>query len=132
MPNPKVFSVFDAFSGFWQIELDPESAKLCTYNTPFGRYMFKCLPYGLTCSQDIFQRIMPEMLEDIEGVEVLVDDILIWGENDDQRDSRLAKVLEWAKQRHLKLNKEKCQIKKLEIPYLGHILSKQRGPQTRL
>ena len=97
MPNAKVFSVLDASSGFWQIELDPESTKLCTFNTPFGRYMFKCLPFGLTCSQDIFQRIMSEMMEDIEGVEGVGDDILIWGENDDQHDSRLAKVLEWAK-----------------------------------
>ena len=125
MPNAKVFSVLDASSGFWQIELDPESAKLCTFNTPFGRYMFKRLPFGLTCSQDIFQRVMSEMMEDIEGVEVVVDDILIWGENDDQHDSRLAKVVERAKHRNLKLNKEKCQIKKVEIPYLGHILSKE-------
>ena len=97
MPNAKVLSILDASSSFWQIELDPESAKLCTFNTPFGRYMFKRLPFGLTCSQDIFQRIMSEMMEDIEGVEVVVDDILIWGENDDQNDSRLAKVLERAK-----------------------------------
>ena len=72
MPNAKVFSVLDASSGFWQIELDSESAKLCTINTPFGRYMFKHLPFGLTYSQDIFQRIMSEMLEDIEGVEVVL------------------------------------------------------------
>ena len=76
-PNAKVFSILDASSGFWQIKLNPESAKLCTFNTPFGRYMFKRLPFGLTCSQDIFQRIMLEMLEDIEGVDVMDDDILI-------------------------------------------------------
>ena len=51
---------------------------------------------------------MLEMLEDIKGVEVVVDNILIWGENDNQHDSRLVKVLEWAKHRNLKLNKEKC------------------------
>ena len=47
MPNAKVFSVLDAKSGFWQVKLDHESAKLCTFNTPFGRYMFKRLPFGL-------------------------------------------------------------------------------------
>ena len=44
MPNAKVFSVLDASSGFWQVKLDPPSAKLCTFNTPFGWYMFKRLP----------------------------------------------------------------------------------------
>ncbi len=36
MPNAKYFSVLDASSGFWQVELDHDSAKLCTFNTPFG------------------------------------------------------------------------------------------------
>ncbi len=37
MPNAKVFSVLDANYGFWQVKLDEESSKLCTFNTPFGR-----------------------------------------------------------------------------------------------
>ena len=45
MPNAKVFSVLDASSRFWQVKLDPSSAKLCTFNTPFGRYMLKRLPF---------------------------------------------------------------------------------------
>ena len=53
------------------------SSKLCTFNTPFGRYMFKRLSFGLSSSQDIFQKLMSEMLEAIEGIEVVVDDLLI-------------------------------------------------------
>ena len=82
MPNATVFLILDASLGFWQIKLDQESAKLCTFNTPFGRYMFKRLPFGLSSSQDVFQRVMSQMLEDIEGVKVVVDDILFWGENE--------------------------------------------------
>ena len=36
MPNPKYFSVLDASSGFWQVKLNHDNAKLCTFNTPFG------------------------------------------------------------------------------------------------
>ena len=118
MPNAKVFSVLDASSGFWQLKLDTPSAKLCTFNTPFGCYMFKCLPFGLSSSQDIFQRIMSEMFHDI-GVEVVVDDLLIWGESEEQHDTRLTQVLERARHRNLKLNKSKCQIKKDAITYIG-------------
>ena len=37
MPNASVCSVLDASSGFWQVQLDHESAKLCAFNTPFGQ-----------------------------------------------------------------------------------------------
>ena len=62
MPDAEVFSVLDASSGFWQIQLDKESARLCTFSTPFGHYMFKRLPFGISSAQDVFQRIMYEII----------------------------------------------------------------------
>ena len=53
IPNAKIFSVLDATSRYWQIKLDNSSAKLCTFNTPFGRYMFKRLPFGISSAQDV-------------------------------------------------------------------------------
>ena len=125
MPNAKIFSVLDASSGFWQIELDQGSSKLCTFNTPFGRYMFKRLLFGICSAQDVFQDTMSEIFNGIEGVEVIVDDLLIWGENKEQHDERLKQVLERARQKNLKLNKEKSQIALDEISYIGHNLSKE-------
>ena len=94
MPNAKEFLMLDANSGFRQIRLDHDSAKLSTFNVPYGRYMFKRLSFGLSSSQDIFQCIMSEIFEDIEGVKVAVDDLLVWGKDEEQHDSRLLKVLE--------------------------------------
>jgi len=78
MPNATYFTVLDASSGYWQISLDQESSKLCTFNSPFGRYMFKRLLFGLLSAQDIFQKVITEMFEDIDGVKVVVDDIHVW------------------------------------------------------
>ena len=125
MPNAKYFSVLDASSGFWQVQLDHESSKLCTFNTPFGRYMFKRLPFGISSAQDVFQSIMSDIFEDIEGVEVVVDDILVRGTNLEEHDSRLEQVLQRAQSRNLKLNKDKSQIRLKEISYIGHTLSEQ-------
>ena len=107
MPGAKYFSVLDASSGFWQVKLDHESSKLCTFNTPFGRYMFKQLPFGICSAQDVFQTCMSEIFEDTEGVKVVVDDILVWGTDEKQHDMRLEKFLKLARARNLKLNKEK-------------------------
>ena len=49
------FTVADTKKGYWHQELDHESSLLCTFNTPFGRYRFKRLPFGLGVSQDVFQ-----------------------------------------------------------------------------
>ena len=123
IPNAKIFSVLDASSGFWQIQLDHESAKLCTFNTPFGRYMFKRLPFGISSAQDVFQRVMSEIFQDIEGVEVLVDDILIWTESEEQHDKILKEVLTRSRKHNLKLNIDKSQIKCSEVRYTGHLLN---------
>ena len=127
MPDAKVFSVLDATSGFWQIELDEESSKLCTFNTPFGRYRFKRLPFGIKSAPEVFQRYMTEMLEGIPGAEpiagAIVDDILIWGSSIDQHDARLRQVLNRAREFGLKLNSKKCQVRKDQVPYVGHLLT---------
>ena len=51
----KYFTVMDTKKGYWHVELDDESSLLTTFNTPFGRYRFNRLPFGLWMSQDIFQ-----------------------------------------------------------------------------
>ena len=52
----KHFTKLDANSGYWQIELDPESAKLMTFITPFGRFCFNRLPFGITSASEHFQQ----------------------------------------------------------------------------
>ena len=131
MPHATTFSVLDARARFWQLKLDNQSAKLCTFNTPFGRYMFKRLPFGISSAQDVFQAAMSDIFEDTEGVEVVVDDILVWGTTIEEHDTRLEQVLQRAQERNLKLNKDKSQIMLKEISYIGHILSHARWSQTR-
>ena len=67
--------------------------------------MFKRLPFGLSSAQDTFQDIVSEMFENIEGVEMVVGDMLIWGETEEKDDARLEQVLKHACHRNLKLNK---------------------------
>lgn len=123
MPKAKVFSVVDANHGFWQIQLDEESSKLCTFNTPIGRYRFLRLPFGVSSASEVFQRAVAQMIEGLDGVVNVIDDLLVWGENDEEHDRRLVQLLNRAREWNLKLNKSKCKIRTPEIRYIGHILS---------
>ena len=49
----KHYAVFDALKGYHQIELDEESRALTTFMTPFGRFLYIRLPFGLSCG-DVF------------------------------------------------------------------------------
>lgn len=59
-----------------------------------------------------------------EGVEVVVDDLLTWGEIEEQHDSKLEMVLQRAKQHNLKLNKDNSQIRCKGIGYVSYIIGK--------
>lgn len=123
MPNAKYFSVLDANQGFWQIKLDTESSKLCTFNTPIGRFRFLRLPLGISSASEVFQRAIAEMIEDLDGVVNIIDDLLVWGDSQQEHDERLKRLLDRAREYNLKLNKNKCFIRTKEIKYIGHTLT---------
>ena len=120
----KVFSTIDASSGFWQVELDAESSKLVTFNSPFGRYKFLRLSFGINSAPEVFQRRMTQALDDIEGVAVIVDDILLWGTTVEEHNRRLQNALQRARELNLKLNKERSKIQTSELSYIGHLLTR--------
>ena len=66
---------------------------------------------------------MSEIFEDIEGVKVLVDDILIWSKSEEEHDKILKEVLSRTRSRNLKLNMEKSQLKSNEVRYVGHMVT---------
>ena len=68
MPHVNVFSVLDANHGFWQVKLTKERSKLVTFNTPFGRYSYTRLPFGIASASEMFQNIMSHLFQDIEGI----------------------------------------------------------------
>ena len=91
IPNATVFFVLDAKQGFLKIKLDNDSSYLTTFNTPQGRYQWLHLPFGLKCAPEIFQRIMDNKLEDIDGAEAIMDGILIAGKDKASHDVILKK-----------------------------------------
>lgn len=121
----EVFSVLDLTSGFWHLELDPDSAKLTTFITPYGRYYWKRLPFGLSCAPEIFQRKMVEIFGDIPGVLNYFDDLFIGGKNEADHDRALKEVMKRAMQFNIKFNPSKIQYKSRKVVFMGQVISKE-------
>ena len=120
-----VFSKLDANSGFWQIPLSEDSKLLTTFITPFGRYAFNKLPFGIASAPEIFQKRMNLILEGLDGMVCMMDDILVFGKDHDEHDNRLRKVLERLESANVTLNTSKCEFGKDTVKFLGHIIDDQ-------
>ena len=82
LSKAKVFTTLDAKDGFYQIGLDEASSKKTTFWTPFGRYRYLRMPFGISLAPEEFERRLHEQLSGLDGVDILRDDILVAGYGD--------------------------------------------------
>ena len=123
LTDARVFSTLDCSQSFWQLPIHKDDRKYTCFITPFGRYVFNRLPYGLNSSTEIFQGKLRELLHDIAGVFVDVDDILIYASSDEHHDSILRLVLNRIQKSGLKLNKSKGRFKTKRVVYQDQVFT---------
>ena len=121
----RFFTKLDANSGFWQLPLDEESRLLTTFVTPFGRYCFNRLPFGISSAPEIFQRTMSEILKEVDGVICQMDDILVHGADQEEHNRRVRATLHCLQEAGITLNIQKCQFFKTSVKFLGTIIDDQ-------
>lgn len=117
-----VFSKLDGNSGYWQVPLAPASRELTAFITPVGRYIFCRIPFGIATAPEFFQREMLRILEGIPGQVCQMDNVLVFGKDKAEHDSRLRKGLRRLEDAGVTLNAEKCEFAKTRVKCLGHVL----------
>ena len=115
----KFFSKLDAKNGYWSIRLDEPSSKLTPFNTPFGRFRFPRLPFGLVVSHGVFQQRLDAILAKCPGCTGIADDVAVYGRTEEEHDDNLMNLLKVAQENGLVFNSGKCIIKTNEIPFFG-------------
>ncbi|CAC5383949.1 unnamed protein product [Mytilus coruscus] len=123
LTGAKYLSKLDCNNGYWQLRMDKESQLLTTFNSPFGRYCFLRMPFGIRSAQEVFQKRVSQLFENLKGVETDIDDILVWGTTRQEHNDRLRSVLNRCQEVGLTLNAEKCKFRVKEVTYIGHTLS---------
>ena len=114
------FSKLDLSQAYQQIALDQESQKLVVINTHKGLFRYTRLPFGVSSAPGIFQRIMESLLQDIPGIAVFLDDILLSGKTEAEHLVTLQEVLSRLSKAGLRLQKSKCKFMVSEVQYVGY------------
>ncbi len=123
LAGSQYYTKLDTRSAYWTCKLSDESSFLTTFNSPYGRYRYLRLPYGLKSSQDVFQRKSDECIEGLNGVVSIVDDVIVHGRTRQEHDQNLHEALRRISGSGIKLNEDKLDVGVSEVQYFGHLLT---------
>ena len=87
------------------------------------------MPYGMSAAPEYFQQKVDPNLQGLPGVYRIAYDLLITGQGDTKEeadkdhDANFVRLLQRFRDRNIKLNKAKVDLKYSQIPFIGHLLS---------
>ena len=118
--------VFNALSGFTQMEFDKESRPITAIRTHRGLHHFKCMPFGWCNGPPEFQRAMQEILSPYLWVFTLIyiDDIMVYSRTFEDHLKHVDQVLKVITDLGLTLSLPKCHLGYRSIIVLGHKVSR--------
>ena len=123
LKGAKVFSTIDLRSGYHHIMLGKSSRAKTAFVTPFGKYEFLMVPFGLAQAPAYFQLLMNKVLKGLKFAMTYLEDIIIFSENELQHLEHLEIVFSCLQEAELKMKHSKGDFFKSKIHYLGHLIS---------
>ena len=117
------FKMLDLCTGYHHIPLDKPSIMKTAFNSPFGKYKYIKVPFGLAQAPAYFQELMNGILKDFSFTIAYLDDIIIFSKTPQEHLSHIRKVFQKLRSAKLSMKISKCNFFSKEIQYLGHILS---------
>ena len=104
----KIFSVLDLTSGYCHIELGLTSRVKTAFVTPFGKWEFNMVPFGLAQAPAYFQALISEVLKGLSHFAIVyLDDIIIFSQTEEEHLRHLEIIFGRLKEAGLKLKRSK-------------------------
>ena len=106
----EILTFLDAYSGYNQIQMNPEDQEKTSFVTKYGTYCYNVMPFGLKNAGATYQRLVNKMFEEQIGksMEVYIDDMLVKSLRAEDHLAHLQKTFEILRKYNMKLNPEKC------------------------
>ncbi len=107
-----IISKLDLRSAYNQLELDPDCRDITVFSTHVGLYRYKRLNFGISSASEEFQKTIESIISNIPKVRNISDDIIVFGDNEEDHDKNLHQVLQRLEENGLTLNAKKSVFKK--------------------
>ena len=92
--------------------LAEQSRYITTFSTHMGIFRYKRLYMGIPPEPEIFQKVLDEVLDGLDGTKHISDNIITWDTSQEEHDRQLIKLLNRLEEAGLTINVEKSRISK--------------------
>jgi transposase InsO family protein len=123
----KWFTKLDIRQAFNRIQMSTESEEYTAFQTKYGTYKTKVLPFGLTNGPATYQRYMNDVLIEYldEFCMAYLDDILIYSNSQEEHKRQVKLVLNRLREAGLQVDIRKSEFSVQRTKFLGYILTTQ-------
>ena len=125
MAGHELLGFMDAFSGYNQINMDPDDQEKTSFVTAQGTYCYRVMPFGLKNAGATYQRLVNRMFQKQIGtsMEVYIDDMLVKSTTTELHIAHLSEAFQILRKYNMKLNPAKCAFGVSPGKFLGFIVN---------
>ncbi|XP_068229342.1 uncharacterized protein [Palaemon carinicauda] len=120
--NAVYVTKIDLLRGYYQVPLADNTKPLTAFTTPDGLYQYTVLPFGLKNAPAVFQRLMDQVISNMPGIRVYLDDIVVFSDTWLEHLSMLKDLLGRLRQACLTINLIKSDFGHAKLQYLGYVI----------
>ena len=102
------FTTLDLRAGYHHIPLDKPSIPKTAFNSPFGKFEYVKVLFGLAEALAYFQELMTGIVKHFPSAIAYLDDIIIFSKTPQEHLSHIRMVFEKLKSVNLSMKKSKC------------------------